>query len=118
MGTGFNSTFNSPSSSKNKFLAKSSPLLQISILYVTLSRFSSLSWSKNLTAIFALSISPTVISEGSNCVLTVTCIPPKSIGGATSPPKPCPKTSETSTGTEKIPINAIIIGNVDDNYSI
>ena len=109
--TGFNSTLSSPSSSKKKFLANNSLARQISILYVTLLRFSSVVWSKNLTAILALSTSPTVMSDGVSCVLTVTCIPSKLIGGATSPPKPCPKTSVTS-GTENIPINVITIGTI------
>ena len=52
------------------------------------------------------------MSDGSNCVLTVTCIPSKLIGGATSPPNPCPKTSDATKGMKKIPINEIIIGNV------
>ena len=51
------------------------------------------------------------MSDGVSCVLTVTCIPSKLIGGATSPPKPCPKTSVTS-GTENIPINVITIGTI------
>ena len=56
------------------------------------------------------------MSDGVSCVLTVTYIPSKLIGGATSPPKPCPKTSVTSSGTENIPINIITKGTVKDNY--
>jgi hypothetical protein len=50
--------------------------------------------------------SPTVISAGSNCVLTVTLIPPKLIGGAISPPSPCPNAFGTRVEIVKIPINA------------
>ena len=46
----------------------------------------------------AVSISPTVMSAGSSCVLTVTLMPPKSIGGATSPPRPCPKAGAATAG--------------------
>ena len=46
----------------------------------------------------------------------MTFIPAKLIGGAMSPPKPCPNTSLTNSGTEKIPINAKISGKIVDNY--
>jgi len=56
------------------------------------------------------------MSDGVNWVLTVTCIPAKLIGGAISPPKPCPNTSSTNSGMEKIPINTRTSGNAEDNY--
>ena len=73
---------NLPSVSKNKFLAKSSPLCQTSILYVTWSRFRSVKVSKKRICILAEVISPTVISDGDNCVRTVTSMSPNDIGGA------------------------------------
>ena len=48
----------------------------------------------------AESTSPAVISEGSNCVNTVTSISPKLIGGATSPPSPCAKALSTKNGID------------------
>ena len=50
----------------------------------------------------AESTSPAVISEGSNCVNTVTCMSPKLIGGATSPPSPCAKAVSTKNGIDVI----------------
>ncbi len=56
---------------------------------------------------FAESNSPTVISDGSNSVLTVTSISPNERAGAWSPPKPCPNASGISAGIVKIPITVM-----------
>ena len=54
----------------------------MSILYVTFSRFRSVNVSKKRICKLAESASPTVISDGVNCVLTVISISPNDIAGA------------------------------------
>jgi hypothetical protein len=47
------------------------------------------------------------MSAGFNCVITVTFIPPKLIGGAMSPPSPCPNAFGVKAEIVKAPINKI-----------
>ena len=82
----------------------------------------SVSVSKNLTFMLTSSMSPIVMSDGVRSVRTVTSIPEKLMGGAWSPPSPCPETDWAAAGITAMAAmtasSASLLCNIVNNFTL